>query len=345
MGRRRALAALAGMATGGLAVAAWELTRPGKPSGGTGTRAARPSQRPGTKIWSFTAGGPVQAIAVHGGTVYAGTASNRVYALNAATGQPAWQRSTTREFNDKMAAAGNAVYIADAIDSGAYALDAATGRQLWSVPTQGGPLGLVVTGGVVYLGTPAKSNTTGGVSALSAASGGLLWSAEFGPVSDVTGGLAVDNGTVYATSSNGEIFAYDAASGNKRWRISGKNITFGTPPVVADGVLYVGGTASGDTKATALYAIRAATGHQLWQQPTGVAQFPPGLAVAGGVVYAAFTRSSAPGGPGDLTARHAGTGRQLWGFSAADGLGTEVELAGGALYFGAGRQVYAVAAS
>jgi outer membrane protein assembly factor BamB len=385
MGRRRALAALAGMATGGLAVAAWELTRPGKPSGGAGTLAARPSQRPGTKIWSFTARGPVQAIAVHGGTVYAGTASNQVYALNAVTGQPVWQRSTTREFNDTMAAAGHAVYIADATDSGAYALDAATGRQLWSVPTQGGPLGLVVTGGVVYLGCPAKSTTTGGVSALSAASGGLLWSAEFGPVSDVTGGLAVDNGTVYATSSNGEIFAYDAASGNKRWRISGKNITFGTPPVVANGVLYVGGTASGDTKATALYAIRAATGHQLWQQPTGVSQFPPDLAVAGGVVYAAFTRSSAQGGPGDLTALHAatgqplwkvpvasgaypapavaagvvyngsndgaltarqaGTGRKLWGFSAADGLGTDVGLAGGALYFGAGKQVYAVAAS
>jgi outer membrane protein assembly factor BamB len=388
MGRRRALAALAGMATGAVAVAAWELSRPAPASGSAGTLATRPRprprQRPGTKVWSFTANGPVQSVAVSGGTVFAGTGSSKVYALDASTGQPAWQRSTTRQFNDKMAAAGTAVYVADALDNGAYALDAATGRQLWNVPTQGGPLGLVVAGGVVYLGVPAKSKTTGGVSALSAEHGGLLWNAEFGPVSDVTAGLTVEGGTVYAASTNGEIFAYDAASGTRRWRIAGKNITFGTPPAAASGVVYVGGTSSSDTKVTALYAIRAATGHQLWQQPTGVSQFPANLAVADGAIYAAFTRSSEQGGPGDLnalhaatgqplwkvsvasgaypapvaaagvvyggsnngvlTARQAGTGRRLWAFTAADGIGTALQLAGGIVYFGAGNRVYAVAA-
>ncbi|MGD0241529.1 MAG: PQQ-binding-like beta-propeller repeat protein [Streptosporangiaceae bacterium] len=389
MGRRRALAAVAGMATGGLAVAAWELTRPGKPAASAGSAAQpaqRPAQRPGTKVWSFTASGPVQAIAVNGRAVFAGTATSKVYALDAATGKPLWQRATTREFNDKLAATGAAVYVADATDGGASALDAATGRQLWSVSTQGGPLDLVVTGGVVYLGSPAKSNTTGGVSALNAASGGLLWSAEFGPVADVTGGLAVDGGTVYATSSNGELFAYDAASGTKRWRIAGKNVTFGSPPVVANGVVYVGGVAAGDgdSKPGALYAVRAATHRQLWQYPTGVSQFPPDLAVAGGVVFAAFTRSNEQSGPGDLTAVNAmtgkprwkvqvpggaypapvvaagvvyggsndgvlsawqaGPGRRLWDFRAADGIGTKIRLASGTLYFGAGNQIYAVAA-
>jgi serine/threonine protein kinase/outer membrane protein assembly factor BamB len=340
MGRRRALAAVAGMATGGLAVAAWKLTRPGQPSASAGT-VARPTQRPGTKAWSFTASGPVQAIAVSGRTVFAGTATSKVYALDAVTGKPLWQRSTTREFNDKMAATGQAVYIADATDGGAYALDAATGRQLWSVPTQGGPLDLVVTGGVVYLGGPAKSNTTGGVSALSAVSGGLLWSAEFGPVSDVTGGLAVEGGTVYATSSDGELFAYDATSGNKRWRIAGKNIAFGSPPVVANGVVYVGGVAAGDgdSKASALYAVRAATHRQLWQYPTGVSQFPPDLAVAGGVVFAAFTRSNEPSGPGDLNAVNAATGKPRWKVRVAGGAYPAPVVAAGVVYSGSNNGV------
>jgi outer membrane protein assembly factor BamB len=384
MGRRRALAALAGVATGGVAVAAWELSRPGQAAGPAGTLSVRPRQRPGTKVWSFTANGPVRSVAVSGGTVFAGTATSKVYALDASTGQPVWQRSTPRQFNDKMAAAGQAVYVADATDSGAYALDAVTGRQLWSIPTTGAPLGLSVAGGVVYLGVPAKSTTTGGVSALSADQGGLLWSAEFGPVSDVTAGFTVAGGTVYAASTNGELFAYEAASGIKRWRIAGKNIAFGTPPAVASGVVYVSGTASSGTKATALYAVRAATGRQLWQQPTGVSQYPANLAVAGGAIYAAFTRSIEQDGPGDLTALHAatgqprwkvsvasgaypapvpaagvvyggsndgvltarqaGTGRRLWAFTAAGGIGTAVQLAGGTLYFGAGNRVYAVAA-
>ncbi len=387
MGRRRALAVLAGMATGGLAVAGWELTRPNQKKAPAGIRAGgnTPERRPpaGTKVWSFTAGNPVQAIAVGGGTVFAGTTGNKVYALDAATGRQLWQRSTTRQFNDTMAVAGKAVYIADAIDGGTYALDAATGRQLWSVPTQA-PLGLVVSGDVLYLGTPAKSQTTGGLSALSTKNGGLLWNAEFGPVSDVTGGLAVADGTVYATSSNGEIFAYDAASGVRRWRISGKKLIFGGPPLVADGIIYACGTADSDTKTTALYAVRAATHRQLWQQPMGVSQFPPSMTIAGDVIFAAFTRSSRTSSPGDLnavnaatgkplwkvevasgaypapvvaagvvysggnngvlTAWQADTGNKLWSFSADGGMGTAIKMAGGNLYFGAGEQVYAVSA-
>src|SRR5262249_54346640 len=85
MGRRRALAALAGMATGGVAVAVWELTRPGKPASRAGTlagpRSGRPSQRPGTKIWSARASSPVGSIAVGGRAVFAGTRGSTVYAF------------------------------------------------------------------------------------------------------------------------------------------------------------------------------------------------------------------------------------------------------------------------
>jgi outer membrane protein assembly factor BamB len=342
MGRRRALAALAGMATGGLAVAGWELTRPGKASGSPRPTAARtrPRTRPGTKVWGFAAAGAVQSLAVSGGTVYAGTASSKVYAVDAVTGRLVWQRATSREFNDKLAAAGNVVYGADAINGGAYALDAATGRQLWTASTQGGVLDLVVAGGVVYLGGPSKSNTTGGVSALNAATGDLLWTAEFGPVSDVTAGIAVDGGAVYATSSNGELWAYDAATGNKRWRIAGQNITFGGPPVVAGGVIYIFATASSDTKVTELYAIRAATHHELWQQPAGVSQFPPNVTVADDVIFAAFTRTQSPApDAGDLDALSATTGKRLWKYEVAGGAYPAPVVAAGVVYGGSSNGV------
>jgi len=113
MGRRRALAALAGMVTGGLAMAGWELAHRGKPSAGQLDAARKPRGRPGQKLWRFAANGPVEAITVHGGTVYAGTGHNTVFALDAVTGRQRWRRATTRQFNDQLAATPNAVFIAD----------------------------------------------------------------------------------------------------------------------------------------------------------------------------------------------------------------------------------------
>jgi outer membrane protein assembly factor BamB len=96
MGRRRALAALAGMASAGLVVAGWELTRPGPAAAGKLTAADQAAQgkaksaRPGTLLWSAETNAAVNSVTVGGGVVYAGTAKRAVYAFDALTGRPLW---------------------------------------------------------------------------------------------------------------------------------------------------------------------------------------------------------------------------------------------------------------
>ena len=377
MGRRRALAALAGMATGGVAVAVWDLTRPGKPAGRTGTRAgpvaSLPRQRPGTRIWSATASSPVGSIAVGGRAVFAGTRGSTIYAFDAITGQPRWHRATPHAFNTEMVVQGGTLVIGDGSDGYVYAYDAATGTPLWDQHTNGA-LGLDGADGTVYAGGAIKSDTTGGVTALSADRGTLLWTVEFPANLDTNSNLAVSGGTVYATTSDGEIIAYRAADGTRRWRAAlGKDVTFGGGPVVAgNGLVY----ACSSEHAPVAYAVGAGSGQVRWHYSFGPAQYPAYLALAGGIIFAAVTRDDRVSGPGAgdlialdaatgrprwkvqvagavnlgptpagtvvytgsnngvLDAWQAGTGRHLWGFHASDAVLTYVAVAGGAAYFG-----------
>ena len=334
VGRRRVLATLAGVAVGGLAVAGWELTRPGPTAAATRHLAARHVAKPhgpGAKIWSYPVGSPVAAVAVAGRAVFAGTTENSVYALDAATGALIWRRETTHALNDQLVLAGDNVIIADGSGGGVYALEAATGQQRWSVKS-GDVLGLATADGIVYAGVAVKSGTTGGVTALSADRGRLVWTAKFRRKRDADGGLAVSRGVVYVTTSDGEIYAFRAADGRRRWRIAGRKVTFGTaPPVVAGGVLY----ASSDDKIPVLYAVHAATGRGLWHHSMGASAFPAYLAVADGVVFAGLTRINGAGlNAGDLSALNAATGHQRWRVRVAGGVDLAPTADSGVVYTG-----------
>ena len=340
VGRRRALAALAGVAVGGLAVAGWELIRPSPLAPGTRrptanrvtARRAGPPDQPGAKIWSYPVDSPVEAVAAAGPIVFAGTGENSVYALDADTGALVWRREITHAVHDQLVLAGNNVIIGDGIGGGVYALDATTGRQRWRV-SSGAVRGLAAADGVVYAGFAIRSHTAGGVTALSADRGQVMWTVEFGRKLDTTGGLAVSRGVVYVTTSHGEIYAFRAADGRRLWRIAGRKVTFGlAPPVVASGVVY----ASSGNSIPVLYAVHAATGRGLWHRALGAAAFPAYLAVADGVVYAGLTRINGAAGlnAGGLSALHAATGRQLWQVPVAGGVDLAPSTAPGVVYTG-----------
>jgi outer membrane protein assembly factor BamB len=389
--RRRVLAALAGAAAGGVAVALWETIGPGTGHAAASGRLTRPrpsAAKPGTAIWRAKVNSPVRYLSVAGGVVYAGSAQHAVYALDAATGKQVWWRATPTTNNGQLVVADGVLVIADPDDGGVLGLDAATGKQLWSVPSgstgAAGVLGLVADGGRVFCGYAAKSDTTGGVTAFSAAAGTLLWTAEFGENLDINGGLAAAGGTVYAATGNGEVYAFDAASGARRWRVHGRNLKFGgnASPLVSDGVCYV--CSAGQPPV--LYALRTGTGHELWQQPLAAGDDASWLASAGGVLFVGdgnsqntgylAARNAATGARlwqapvaggvlpvatagavvysgsnnGALDAWQASTGNHLWSYRAApgppaDAVVTNLVVAGGAVYFGRGDQhVYAVAA-
>jgi outer membrane protein assembly factor BamB len=345
LGRRRALAALAGAAVGGVAVAAWELTRPGgghgparSISGGQLTSQHR-AARPGTEVWRFEAISSVGCLAVADGMVYAGSQQNTVYALDAATGKRVWFRATRTTENAQLVVADGAVVIADPDNGGILGLGATTGNQLWSrapgTTGSGGILGLAADGGRVFCGYTSDSDTTGGVTAFSAAGGTLLWTAEFDQDLDINGGLAAGSGVVYATTRNGEIYAYRAATGTRLWRLHGKGIEFGgnASPLVSGDILYL---CSANNRPV-LYAVRTTgRGAELWRQPLDTADNATWLAVSDGVLFVGD--SSNGGTAGYLAARNAANGQQLWKAPVTGGV-FPVVTAGNVVYSGSNNGV------
>jgi outer membrane protein assembly factor BamB len=332
--RRRALAALAGAATGGLAVAWWEVLGPGHGhSTGPGTASGQL-----TGIWRAQANSSVSSLIVAGGVVYAGSEQNAVYALDAATGKQVWWRATPTTFNDQLVLAGGALVIADPDNGGVLALDAATGRQLWSLPPghtgAGGILGLVADGDRVFCGYTATSDTTGGVTAFSAAAGTLLWTVEFEQNLDINGGLAAAAGTVYATTANGEIYAYRADTGTRQWRFHRRGVTFGgnAPPLAAGGVVYT----CSSNNLPVLYAVLTASGDELWRRSLAASDRATWLAVSGGVLF--FGDTSNGQTAGYLAARSAASGAQLWQAPVSGGV-FPVATDGGVVYSGSNNGV------
>jgi outer membrane protein assembly factor BamB/predicted Ser/Thr protein kinase len=346
MNRRRALAALAGMATAGLVVAGWELTRPGPAAAGDLTAQRRVSSlRPGTQVWSFEANGKVVPIATDGDVVYAGTLNRAVYAFDALTGKPLWQHLMDANATTKtqlltvadgvlVAAQGFNGIAPAGYGGGVYALDPATGRLLWNTEA---PIadGLAVAGGVVYAGTAIKDPVTGGLTALSAGTGELLWTFDFPTPVDSNEGVQVSDGVVYATTFKGEVWALSAASGTPLWRFADpeRGAKFTNGILINDGIAYV--SPADVTSGTVLHALQASTGRVLWQHPLGPSPDSAAMATASGLVFAGLLRqapSSSSPGVGQLSALNAATGQLLWQVPVAGGMWAMGTGSGNAVY-------------
>jgi len=91
--------------------------------------------------------------AIVGGVVYIGSTDGRVYAFDAATGQPRWVAGTGARIFSSPTVANGVVYIGSQ-DHRLYALNAATGAILWTYTTgdaiDSSP---TVANGMVYVGS------------------------------------------------------------------------------------------------------------------------------------------------------------------------------------------------
>jgi serine/threonine protein kinase len=332
LNRRRALAALAGAATAGLGIAGWEFAPQLSGSSARKLNAGftLPSVTPGKLAWRFNAKTPVSSVAQAGNVVYAATNGNSVFAINATTGKQIWKITTTSELNSYLMVVGNSVVITG--DQGPYALAAAHGKQLWSIKSDS-TYPLLVTGGVAYVAFAAKSNVTGGVTALDPASGAILWTYAFGPVADIAGQPAVADGIVYVTSTNGELFALSAANGAKRQKVTGFG-EFGPGSIAAvKGVVYAGL----DDKKGTVVAVDMTSGKTLWRQSLGTATFAPSVAATSGVIFAGTVNGGAAEvQSGKLYALNATTGTQLWSAPVTGGVNEGPVTGDGTVYTGGG---------
>jgi outer membrane protein assembly factor BamB len=372
MGRRRVLAALAGMATGGVAVGAWELVRGGDKSASSGhlTAANQPRKAlppSGSQVWRFPANSSVDFVAASGGTVFADTAADTVYALDGRTSRQLWRFATDSSTNNQLVVAGDAVVVgSNSSGGGVTAVNTATGEQLWAVASHG-DFGLAVAGRVVYAGTSPKTPAHSGVIALSAQGGETLWTYVLADSARGLGGLAAAGSQVYLNTGSGEVIALHAATGAQAWRRPLHGEEFEANPVVADGVVYAGSASGG------VYALDAGSGQKLWHSKfaqyanltvasgvvfvssdSGIAALNTSTgatlwqaSVAGGIYMSAAAGNGVYGGGnnGLLYAWQATTGNKLWAFTTGGAIASNVTVAGGIVYFGSNdHHAYAVTA-
>lgn len=208
--------------------------------------------------------GPVYAGPVLAGkrVIFVGT-SNKVYALDAATGKLAqgWEpyNAGERVWGTPLVV-GDTIYVST-LGHKLIALDATTGTERWKFEQAKGTLAgsPVFDNGVIYVGSFDDH-----LYAVDAASGALRWS--YNANNWIWEGPAVVSGTLYFGDVSGNVYALDEATQQRLWvtdlsKLAVPGSAVRATPLYADGVLYVG-TGNGT-----LFALRADTGKEVWPQP------------------------------------------------------------------------------
>ncbi len=143
------------------------------------------------------------------------------------------------------------VVFLSAANGKVYSFNASTGSCLWIyqmvkvssfTPAAYSP---IVACGVVYVGTSIGGTVGGGVYAISASNGALLWYCKTDQA--IYSPPTVAGDVVYAGSYDGDMYAFDASSGNKLWSYTYQtnNIVWITvsSPAIVDGVAFMGSRA------------------------------------------------------------------------------------------------------
>lgn len=306
----------------------------------------------GREVWKFTDGGQLKPVfarpTVHAGVLFSGEGLHsdnfrRLFALDAATGRPAWPKpfETTSHTEGAAVFAGGAV-IFPAGDDGVYAVGATTGVERWHL--EGGMATKLhidtdpaLSGDRLFAGSGYRTRCLFAVNALT---GKELWRTpaphrSFGAplVCDklVVFGLGTGNLTEDLTNEpdeglppeetpGGAIIALDVATGKVAWQFDAPKSVH--TPMTADRR-----TVYATSRDGTLYALDRATGKLRWQRRCG-ASFTAGpvvAAYAGGAlplaVYAVTTVGVAvaldPADGGVLWTRDLGldTGREVQVFS------------------------------
>ena len=304
----------------------------------------------GGEVWKFTDGGQLKPVfarpVVHGDTLFSGEGlhtdnARRLFALDAATGRPAWPKpfETASHTEGAAVVAGGAV-IFPAGDDGVYAVDLKTGAERWHF--EGGPATKLhvdtdpaLSGDRLFVGSGYRTRC---LLAIHAVTGKELWRTpvpyrSFGaPL--VCGKLVVyglgtgnltddltnepDEGLPPEETPGGTVVALDAATGTVAWR-------FDTRKSVHTALSADRRTVYAASRDGTLYALDRATGTLRWQRRCG-ASFTAGPVVAayagGALPLAVYAVTTA----GVAVALDPADGGLLWTRDLALDLGREVQV-------------------
>jgi len=138
--------------------------------------------------------------------------------------------------------------------------------RLWTAALPATPSYPLIAAGKVFVTvpTPIAPSPYYGTTlyALDQRTGQLVWSQPIAG-SYMISGAAYDAGQVFVVNHDGLVRAFAAATGAQAWQVQLSQSSFTSPPVAANGVVYIGGAGSGGT----VYAIDELTGGLLGTQP------------------------------------------------------------------------------
>ncbi|HVT38986.1 MAG TPA: PQQ-binding-like beta-propeller repeat protein, partial [Gemmatimonadaceae bacterium] len=229
---------------------------------------------------------------------------------------------------------GTTVYCGSGLGGYVYGVDGATGTQRWATKITPDSDVLifspVLAQGVVYAGFAdlqvgpglnRSQRVTGGVAAIDAASGRLLWMRLLpkpdSTIASATRFVAAGAGLIFAGAQDGTLYALDDQTGAVRFSVP--KTQFAIPPAVAptrddakvivvSGATVVVGSVSGGT----VTALSATDMHRLWivdELNTYGSVYD--IIVDSGLVYASFVG-------GGLTVSRISDGRKVWVISGKD---------------------------
>ncbi|MCP4293904.1 MAG: alpha/beta fold hydrolase [bacterium] len=206
---------------------------------------------------------------VTGDTVFIGSASSYVYAVDVDSGKEKWRFQTGGLVRSSPRLNGDAIVIGS-WDHHVYCLDGETGGEVWRTDTGGIVQATpVVAGGRVYVGSRNPVMV-----ALDASNGEQIWRHVYQDGSWVESSAVVRDGMVYVGSSDALMLTgFDAETGDLKQTCKTGGWSWCTP-AVTDQTLFIGGISAepyympGVTLKRGLWAFDRQTGQVRWHLPT-----------------------------------------------------------------------------
>jgi len=232
-----------------------------------------------------------------------------LFALDATTGREEWRLSTRFAGSSSPVVAQGVVYAATQ-EGHVYAVDARTGEERWHVQAEG----LIFASPAVSDNRVFAGTDDGHLYAIAADTGRRLW--DFAVGGEIYASASVVDSTVYVSSTARKLHAIDVSTGEERWQAE---VGGDASPAVVNGVVFVGGTDGG------LHALDAATGHARWLFPTGH-PIEVGPAVVDDTIYVGS-------GP-TLYAVDIARGSSRWAYPIDDTISAAPAVLNGTIYIG-----------
>ncbi|MGF1649944.1 MAG: PQQ-binding-like beta-propeller repeat protein [Hyphomicrobiaceae bacterium] len=281
-------------------------------------------RRGGAFIWWSGTGWTGSAVKVDD-TVFFGSLGGYVYALDAETGEVAWQHQAPGMFKSSICVYQNRLYVGNT-DQKLRCIDAATGAGVWTIDTgQHCDSSPVVVDGRLYI-----AGESGFVRALNPATGKHHWKTFVGGTKGkdhashkgAESSPAIADGELYITTYAGELVSLDLGTGAIRWRARTYDDTDASPVVAGDFVY-----AAAEERAPRVYCFERETGKEVWRtrHRTGGHYSTP--AVVGNRLWIGAE-------DGRLHCVDATDGTLIWAFETKGGIWSSPAVVDGKVVFG-----------